>query len=120
MVQPALVAASTTAINALTALVSSNGSASATLSGSAALSVVNTLVALTANPAAVSPAAAPAALAGASIVSKKDCTFIPVSVREGLAITRNLGYRCADRQLYPHIVRGAYWGLPWPMPLTGQ
>lgn len=71
VVQPALVAASTTAINALTALVSSNGSTSATLSGSAALSVVNTLVALTANPAAVSPAAAPAALAGASIVSKR-------------------------------------------------
>jgi len=34
------------------------------LSGSAALSVVSTLFALTANPAAVSPAAAPAALAG--------------------------------------------------------
>lgn len=62
--QPALVAASTTAINALTALVSSSGSSAAALSGSAALSVVSTLLSLTANPAAVSPAAAPAALAG--------------------------------------------------------
>ena len=57
-------AASTTAINALTALVSSSGSSAAALSGSAALSVVSTLLSLTANPAAVSPAAAPAALAG--------------------------------------------------------
>ena len=64
-VQPALVAASTTAINALTALVSSSGSTAAALSGEAALSVVSTLLSLTANPAAVSPAAAPAALAGA-------------------------------------------------------